>query len=403
MGIDLKIGIFSDSWVPNLNGVVISIINEIQSLKDKHDFVVFVPKLKQKKSFKIENVPIYELRSTTFPAYPGYKIALPCMTLTNALKKEKLDFIHCHSPFSLGYAAILSARKFFDIPLLNTYHTDLVEYSGHLIGGFQAERFTPWFKKFVWIYNRWFYKFSDVVITPSKTLQRTLRYNGLKPPVYSLPNMISNVFFKKQNESTAKNFQEKIRSKYGIHDKNRLILYCGRISYEKKLEILLEAYSLIQNTYSDVFLLIVGDGPHLKMYKKQAYKLKLKNYAFTGFMSHTKLPWIYRMAEFMATPSDTETQGLTVIEAMSQKLPVIGVSAGGVLDYIKNEKNGLLTSPGDKKGFATAMRTLLDNPIRRNEFGLMAYNTAQKFSEKGFTSSLEKVFNITINTHNSKA
>ena len=396
----MKIGIFSDSWVPNLNGVVISIINEIQSLRNKHEFVIFVPKLKQSKSFKMNGIPIYELKSIPFPAYPGYNIAFPTPLLTKALQKEKFDLIHCHSPFSLGYGAILTARVFDNLPLLNTYHTDLIEYSGHLVGGFQAERFTSWFRRFAWIYVRWFYKYSNVVITPSKTLQQVLKSNGVKPPVYALPNMISSVFFRnKIDNSEDEKFQEQIRKKFGIKPQKRIILYCGRISYEKKLEIMLKAFKQIEKKFPNVFLLVVGDGPTLKTYTKQASKLNLRNCAFTGFISHTKLPCIYRMGEFMVTPSDTETQGLTVIEAMSQRLPVIGVAKGGVLDYIQNDENGLLVPPGDHEAFAQAISKLLENPEKLSEYSRKAFETAKKCSSTGFISLLEKAFRLTIKLH----
>jgi 1,2-diacylglycerol 3-alpha-glucosyltransferase len=385
-----------------LNGVVISIINEIQSLRDKHEFIIFVPKLKQSKPFRIEGVPIYEFRSIPFPAYPGYNLALPSPSFTKAIQEEEIDFIHCHTPFSLGYGAILIARVFHDLPMLNTYHTDLVKYSGHLIGGFQAKRFTPWFERFAWIYIRWFYKFSDVVITPSKTLQQTLKSHGVKPPVYSLPNMISSVFLDNRGTSESIRFQDQIRAEYGISPNQRIILYCGRISYEKKLEVMLKAFKMIEKKYPDIFLLVVGNGPHLKMYKKQALQLKLKNYAFTGFLSHTKLPYVYQMGEFMITPSDTETQGLTVIEAMSQKLPVIGVAEGGVIDYIQDEKNGFLVPPGDPEAFAQAMVHFIENPELIHEYGSNAFKTAQKYSKIGFISLLEKVFKITLDIHNSR-
>jgi 1,2-diacylglycerol 3-alpha-glucosyltransferase len=391
----LRIGIFSDSWVPNLNGVVISIINEVQNLRNKHEFVIFVPKLKQGSPFRIEGIPIIELRSFPFPAYPGYNIAIPTLNLTKKLRQEKLDFIHCHTPFSLGYAALLNARVFYDLPLLNTYHTDLVLYSGHVIAG-------P-IQNFVWSYIRWFYKYSDVVITPSKTLQQKLRYNGVKTPVYSLPNMISSVFFK-NTEFTIEDekFQRDIRQKYKIREDQRIILYCGRVSYEKKLEVLLRAYKKIEKDHPNTFLLVVGDGPNLKMYKKQAMKLNLKNYAFTGFISHTKLPYIYRMGDFMVTPSDTETQGLTVIEAMSQKLPVIGAASGGILDYIQEGNNGLLFPPGDHKSLIQAIDKFLRHKDIKNEYGFNAFNTAQKYSAKGYVSLLEKAFKLSIKLHGSR-
>lgn len=401
----MRIGIFSDSWVPNLNGVVVSIINEVMSLRNKHEFVIFVPKLKQRSPFRIEGIPIIELRSFPFPAYPGYNIAIPTLHLTKNLRREKLDFIHCHSPFSLGYAAILNARVFYDLPMLNTYHTDIVLYSGHVIGGFKAEKFSTasLIQNFVWNYVRWFYKYSDVVITPSKTLQHKLKSNGVKPPVYSLPNMISSVFLK-NTEFTIEDekFQKEMRQKYKIREDKIIILYCGRVSYEKKLEVLLRAFKKVEKGHPNVFLLIVGDGPHLKMYKKQAMQLNLENYAFTGFISHTKLPYVYRMGDFMVTPSDTETQGLTVIEAMSQKLPVIGAAGGGILDYIQDGKNGLLFPPGDHKSLIQAIDKFLNNKDIKNEYGKHAFNTAQKYSAKRYVSLLEKVFKLSKNLHDAR-
>ena len=399
----MRIAIFSDSWVPNLNGVVISIINEVMNLRDKHEFVIFVPKLKQTIPFKIEDIPIYEMRSFPFPPYPGYNIAYPTIRFNHALKKEKFDLIHCHSPFSLGYGAILLARVFNDLPLLNTYHTHLVLYSGHLIGGFQAERFSKAISQAVWGYVRAYYRFSDVVVTPSKTLQRDLITHGVSPPVYALPNMISRVFFKKNIDPMKdKIFQNELKQRFKIKPEHRVILYCGRISFEKKLEVTLRAFKNLEKKNPNAFLLIVGDGPHLNSYKKQALDLNLENYAFTGFISHTKLPVVYRMGEFMVTPSDTETQGLTVIEAMSQKLPVIGVAGGGVMDNIKHEINGFLVKPGDVNAFSEAMITLFNNDQLRETMGKNAYKTALKFSQDGFISLLESAFKKTIEIHSSK-
>ncbi|MFW9855589.1 MAG: glycosyltransferase [Candidatus Thorarchaeota archaeon] len=397
----MRIGIFSDSWVPNLNGVVISIINEIMNLRKKHEFVVIVPKLKQRTRFRIEGIPIYELKSFPFPPYPGYNIAFPDRKLSHAIRDEKLDFIHCHSPFSLGYAAVLSARLFNDLPLLNTYHTDLVKYSGHLIGGFQAKRFTRWFERFAWIYVRWFYKYSNVIVTPSKTLQQALSSHGVFP-VYSLPNMLSSVFFSTPKNDEVEAFQAEIRDRFAIPSASRIILYCGRVSYEKKLEVLLNAFKRIEKERNDVYLLIIGDGPHLQMYRNQAKSLNLKQIAFTGFISHTKLPLAYRMGTFMVTPSDTETQGLTVIEAMSQGLPVIGVSEGGVMDYIENGINGFLVPPGDDEALAKMIVRLLNQPELVSEFSQAATKTVKKFSREGFISQLEHAFRITISRHSGR-
>ena len=394
----MKIGIFSDSWVPNLNGVVISIINEVQTLRNNHDFTIFVPKLKQSIPFEIEGVPIYELPSVPFPGYPGYSVAFPPPKLNKILKKEKFDFIHNHTPFSLGYFATLSAKVFYDLPLLSHYHTHLVEYSGHLIpfGNLFADKITATLEHAVWFYIRMFYRFSDVIVTPSKTLQYDLVRHGVKEPVYSLPNIISEVFLRKtKNSSEDLELQDKIREDYGIKSSSRIILYCGRVSHEKKLEILLNAFKKIQDEFPNAFLLIVGDGPQLEKYRKVAANLNIQNFAFTGFISHTKLPAIYRMAYFMATPSDTETQGLTVLEAMSQGIPVIGVARGGVMDYIAHQKNGLLTPPGNSDAFAASMVTLLSEPDTYKKYALTATKTVEMYSSAGYDLLLEKAIKIT--------
>jgi len=399
----LKIGIFTDSWVPNLNGVVISIINEVQTLRDNHEFVIFAPKLKQAIPFEIEGVPIYELPSIPFPAYPGYSIAFPPPRFNKILKKEKFDFIHCHTPFSLGYFATLTAKVFYDLPLLSHYHTHLVEYSFNLLpfGGLFADRITAVLEQSVWFYTRMFYRFSDVIVTPSKTLQYDLVRHGVKEPVYSLPNMISEVFLKNtKNSSEDLELQDKIKKEYGIKSSSRVILYCGRVSHEKKLEILFHAFRKIQNEFPDAFLLIVGDGPPLEKYRKLVAGLNIQNFAFTGFISHTKLPAIYRMGYIMATPSDTETQGLTVLEAMSQGIPVIGVAGGGVMDYIAHEKNGLLTTPGDSDAFAASMVTLLSEPDTYKSYALAASKTVEMYSSAGYNKLLEKAMNVTCDIFN---
>ncbi|MHA2216372.1 MAG: glycosyltransferase [Candidatus Hodarchaeales archaeon] len=382
----MKIGIFSDSWVPNLNGVVISIINEVQTLRNNHDFAIFVPKLKQAIPFEIEGVPIYELPSVPFPGYPGYSVAFPPPKLNKILKKERFDFIHNHTPFSLGYFATLSAKVFYDLPLLSHYHTHLVEYSGHLIpfGELFADKITAILEHAVWFYTRMFYRFSDVIVTPSKTLQYDLVRHGVKEPVYSLPNMISEVFLRKtRNTSEDLDLQDKMREDYGIKSSSRIIMYCGRVSHEKKLEILFNAFKKIQNEFPDAFLLIVGDGPQLEKYRKVVADLNIQNFAFTGFISHTKLPAIYR------------TQGLTVLEAMSQGIPVIGVARGGVMDYIAHQKNGLLTPPGNSDAFAASMVTLLSEPDTYKKYALTATKTVEMYSSAGYDLLLEKAIKIT--------
>ncbi len=381
--------------------MTISIINEIKTLsKEGHEFVLVTPKLKERTPYKMKGVPIVRIRSFPIPNYPGYNLALIDSEFNRAMKKYDLDIIHSHGPFSAGWYALFAAKSLKKCPLVNTYHTDLVKYSGHLVGGFQAEKFSKGFAGAVWWFINRYYNQSDVVVTPSKTLQHDLIAHGLKPPVYSLPNMISEVFFNaKISKTELEEFDSSLRQKYSIPENNRIITYCGRVSFEKKLEIVLDGYKDIEKRHKDVTLLIIGDGPHLKAYKKQAENLDLKNVVFTGFVAHSKLPHYYQVGEFMVTPSDTETQGLTVIESMSQSRPVIGVNEGGVKDYIEHKKNGLLVESNNVEAFQEAILYCLDNPSEILKMGKIAKTSALKCSPEGFTSKLKRAFDIAFERH----
>ncbi|MHA1993845.1 MAG: glycosyltransferase [Candidatus Hodarchaeales archaeon] len=393
---------FTDIFVPNINGVTISIINEIKTLKKEgHEIVLVTQKLNETTPYKMNRVPIVKIRSFPIPNYPGYSLALVDSEFNKAMKKYKLDIIHSHGPFSAGWLALFAAKSLNKCPLVNTYHTDLVKYSGHLIGGFQAEKFSKGFAGAVWWFINLYYNRSDVVVKPSKTLQHDLIAHGLKPPVYSLPNMISDVFFNlKITQTDLEEFGSSIRKKFSIPENHRIITYCGRVSFEKKLEIVLEGFKDVKKSHRDVTLLIIGDGPHLKAYRKQAEKLGLQNVVFTGFVTHTKLPYYYQMGEFMVTPSDTETQGLTVIEAMSQSKPVIGVNEGGVKDYIEDYTNGILVEPNNVEEFKKAILYLLDNPSEAIKMGNVAKTSAMKYSPEGFSVKLNKTFEIAFERYN---
>jgi 1,2-diacylglycerol 3-alpha-glucosyltransferase len=317
------------------------------------------------------------------------------------MKEYDLDIIHSHGPFSAGWYALFAAKSLKKCPLINTYHTDLVKYSGHLIGGFQAEKFSKGFAGVVWWFINLYYNRSDVVVTPSKTLQQELILHGLKPPVYSLPNMISEVFFNlKISKTELDEFNTSLREKYSIPEDNCIMTYCGRVSYEKKLEIVLDGFKDIEKLHNDVTFLIIGDGPHLRAYKKQAENLGLQNVVFTGFVAHSKLPYYYQVGDFMVTPSDTETQGLTVIESMSQSRPVIGVNEGGVKDYIEHNKNGLLVESNNVEEFKKAILYYLDNPSEVTKMGKTAKTSALKCSPEGYSSKIQKAFDIAFERHN---
>ncbi|MFX0090647.1 MAG: glycosyltransferase [Candidatus Hodarchaeota archaeon] len=404
----MHLAILSDSWIPNVNGVVYSIQNEIRTLSQKgYEITLFVPKTNKLPNSE-EDLPVDEIiehRSTPFPGYPGYNIGLPDLKLRAQIKKKRFDLIHCQTPFSMWVMARLLKRT-MKIPMVTTFHTHIPEYTGHLLGGLLKNQLEVFLAPLAWHITR-FNNHSNAIIAPSEVLKNELMAHGVtKAPICVVPSPISASFFNKKADANLKRSAEfKVKEKYNINPDAVLLTYIGRVSFEKRLELLLKAYRSLKNRTSEpLHLLIVGDGPHINAYKKQAAHLALSQdeVSFTGYVPHEQLPPYYAAAEVFVSPSDTETQGLTFIEAMSQSTPVIGVKAGGVQDLIQNGQNGLLVPRNNIPLLEKSIRALIEDGNLREKMSKQAYQTAQQYSVERFGENLNNVFQIAHENHNQK-
>ncbi len=397
----MKIALFTDTWWPNINGVVVSLTNQIKILSKKHEVWLFAPKLAGSQRFfsPPENMRLHEIRSIPFPAYPGYKIGLPDDSLRKILKKHHFHVVHSHGPFSLGLLAVLAARV-QRVPLISTFHTWLSEYVGHLFAGFAEDTIKRIMFGFSWSYTNWYFNKSDVVITPSQVLQHEMEKYGIKKPVITVPNCISQVFFEKNEKDENSVERNVIREKFGIPKDVMVFTYVGRISFEKRLDLMFKGFKRVVETLRREgiprerlpFLVIAGDGPSLSHYRHYVRKNQIPNTVMTGYIAHEDLPSFYRACDIFVTTSDTETQGLSVIEAMSQGLPVIGVNAGGIKDYIKHGENGWLVPPRNLEKLVQAMFLLLKNEDLRINLAKSAMKTARSFTPDAFRRNLEKLY-----------
>ncbi|MFX0066465.1 MAG: glycosyltransferase, partial [Candidatus Hermodarchaeota archaeon] len=398
----------SDSWIPNVNGVVVSVQNEIRVLFERgYEITLFVPKTKKAPNSEVD-LPlanIVEHRSIPFPGYQGYNIALPDLKLRAEIKKKRFDLIHCQTPFSLWVMARI-LRRTMQIPMVSTFHTWISEYSGHFLGGHFKNQTKAFLEPVAWTITR-FNNFSNAVIAPSESLKNELLTHGVtRAPICVAPSPISSFFFeKKPDVALKKSARNKIKKKHAIDPDNLLLMYIGRVSFEKRLDLLLKAYKSLKAKIADsVYLLIAGDGPHIDAYKKQAVNLGLtqEEIGFTGWIPHKQLPPYYAAADVFVSPSDTETQGLTFVEAMSQATPVIGVKAGGVQNLIENKRNGFLVPPNDIDSIEKSLRILIANKEMRIEMGKKGLQTAQAYTLDKFGENLPKVFEIAQENYNER-
>ncbi|MFH1521274.1 MAG: glycosyltransferase [Candidatus Micrarchaeota archaeon] len=365
----MKIVVLTDTYEPQKNGVVVYLRNSLELLAKKNKIVLFAPGTGKNKEYENRGIRTVWLPAMEFPFYKGYLMA---KTIYPDLKKmiisQSPDVVHAHAPVLMALQGFIAAKR-AGIPTVITYHTHLPEYFPHLLKGMLPDFLSDLSKHPIKYLIKKIYSQADIVTAPTKELVKELTGYGLKNVVY-LPNGVNISKFKKR-ETT-------LRKKYGIPKKAIVILYAGRISFEKRLEILLEAFKKIEK--KDRYLVIAGSGPYLEKYKEIATAFKIKNILFTGLINDKEFREMYSAADIFATPSDTETFGLTIIEAMAAGLPVVAVSKLGPKELVNNGKDGYTVDAGNVNVFSEKLRILVTNDKIRKMMGKHALKQASKFS-----------------------
>ncbi|MCX6707272.1 MAG: glycosyltransferase, partial [Candidatus Woesearchaeota archaeon] len=341
---------------------VTTTINLAKGLADKgHKICIIAPKHRKMKEFSYPNVTVKRIAGIPALFYQGFKITpLFSIAILNYLKKEKIDIIHFQTPLTLGFQAILIA-KFLKKPLVGTFHTFITdaEYIKH--AGIQNELA----RKFCWYYVKNYYNKCNMITCPSESAKQELMKNGFIKPIKVISNGIDFSIFDNSG-------WKKMKKKYNPNGK--ILLFVGRIAYEKNLDYLIECFELVLKKDPSVKLVIVGDGPQIGELKTKIKELGLSgNVVLTGRIEHDALvrSGIFKASDIFITASTTESQGISTLEAQTNGLVCVGLNARGIKDLIRNNYNGYLVKYGDKRKFANRIVKLLDDDktyerMRRN-------------------------------------
>lgn len=382
----MKIVIFTDCFLPQVNGVVNVVVNSAKGLADKgHKVYIIVPKYKGIKEFKYKNIKV--IRVSAIPAffYPGFKFTfLYSLKVYEILKNKKIDLIHFHVPMPLGFQAIIFS-KIFKVPLVGTFHGFIADpqYMKHMIiSGKYAQ-------KLFWKYIFYFFNKCDLITTPSQSAKIEILNHDFHKPIKVISNGIDFKDFMGGNS----NF---VKKKYNL---NKTVLFFGRIAHEKNVIYLFDGFKLILKKLPNIKLLVVGGGPQLKEFQEYTKEIGIgKSVIFTGMVNYKKLSSYIGACDLFATASTTETFGLTTIEAMANGLPVVAVNATGTKDIVKNGYNGYLVKIGNKKDFADKIIKLLINDSLRLKMGKNAFKEAKKYDNRKIVKIWEKEYKELIKT-----
>ncbi|MCB9362345.1 glycosyltransferase [Candidatus Woesearchaeota archaeon] len=384
----MRIAIFTDTFLPNIDGVVTATLNMAKGLADRgHDITIVAPVFRKRHPFSYKNIKVIRNRSMPSLFHPEYRTTMPLDPLSIAqLRKRKIELVHIQTPWTIGMQGV-SFAKIMRLPLTGTFHTYHAEpdYLKNLNMDY------PLIHKMIWDIEIFYYNMCDFITCPSEFTKKELIDHGCKKPVQYVSNGIDPSTFDVEHTAA-------IRKKYA-HNADHLLLSVGRIAVEKNISHLLQAMRLIVDRLPRTNLLLIGDGLYMKKAKALAKELNLdKHIIFTGYIPHAKLKssGIYNAADAFVITSKTETGPITVLEAQANGKPCIGVKAKNLPYLIENNVDGFVVDPDDAQAFCDATVKVLTDKKLYNRLSEQSKEAVKKHYLPNVITTWEEIYEKAI-------
>ena len=374
----MRIAIFSDSYHPVINGVTTSIRLLVQALREAgHEALLLAPEVP---GYREQEPWVRRLASVRFPLHPQDRVSLPWPV---AHLREALAFdpevVHLHTPFHMGLFGWLVAAR-LGRPRVFTHHTLFEEYLHYVPG-------PRWLLAPAAVgLCRWFWNTSRVVVAPSAEVRDRMVRQGLRRPLEVIPTGVDLASFQGGDPS-------RVREELGLEPGDPVLLYMGRVAREKSLDFLLEVLGQARRCDPRLRLVLVGDGPGRADLEARAQALGLGGQAtFLGYRPRSELKHYLAASTLFVFASQTETQGLVLLEAQAAGVPVLAVRASGVNEAVAPGRSGFLVEPGDLEGFVGTLRRVVDDPGLRRQLAAGACEQADRFSISAMGRRIVEVY-----------
>jgi len=372
----LRIALFSDSALPILNGVSVSIDGMMQELRRQgHSVGLFTS---GRRWHRDSDPNIYRFLATKTPWTPDYPLAFPPFyPLVRRFRKFNPDVVHTHTPWTLGLVGMRWAQS-HHLPLVTTYHTHYDKYSHYI--PFLPKSYTRYR---IAKHTNYYYNAADHVITPSEASLSWLQRHSVRKPVTVIPTgtFPTNILDRAD-----------LRRKLQIQPHTKVLLYVGRVAQEKNLKMLFEAVMQIIKREPHTLLLVVGDGPYRDASADIVRDLGIADRVkFIGFVPRHEVDQYYVMSDLFIFSSTTETQGLVVNEAMSYGLPAVVVEGGGASSSIEHGVSGFIVGNRSEL-LAEAAIQVLNDEILYAKFSQKSRETSQNYDITAMTREIVSVY-----------
>jgi 1,2-diacylglycerol 3-alpha-glucosyltransferase len=375
----MKIGLFTDTYYPQINGVATSVLLLKVNLEMLgHQVYVFTttdPKADK------EETNVYRIPSFPF-ASAGRLGMFYHPRLSKVIKGLELDIIHTHTEFSLGIFGRAMARE-LHIPLLHTYHTIYEDYTHYIV---KLGALVAIAKMVARKFSANFCNSTDKVIVPTDKVKDLLLSYEVKQNILVIPTGIDLDKFSQDSYSSDTIWN--LRTALGIGAQDKVLLYIGRLSEEKNIgEILIAMKSYLKGK-EDVKFLLIGDGPAKSNLEDMAKKLGIqKQTIFAGERPWDAIGMYYQLGDVFVSASQSETQGLTYFEALSSGLPVVAKADRCLEGVLQNDVNGYAFH--GKEDFLQSLDSILYNDLQKERLSIGAVRSTEKFSAAYFASTVE--------------
>jgi 1,2-diacylglycerol 3-alpha-glucosyltransferase len=376
----MRILLTTDLFTPSVNGVVTSVLNLREVLTDRgHDVRILTLSPIELSYFYND---VYFIGSMKIPVYQDIHAAIH---IPLDIMKDILDWspaiVHSQCEF-FTFAFAKTIAKKAKAPLVHTYHTMYENYARYLkLNERMGEKAVSHFvqNRLGKVYN---------LIAPTKKVADSLTEYGLSGKIHIIPTGIDLAKFeKRENKDTL----IALKTKLGIPLDSPVLISIGRLAQEKNSDELVRNFVEILKWNRNVVMLFVGDGPFREKLEHMANSLKISdNIIFTGMIAPSEIALYYQLGTIFVSASQSETQGLTYIEALASELPVVCRYDECIEDVVVAGYDGFPYMNDEE--YLQAIKTILGDTKLLGNMKKNASLQSKRYSFSRFGSDIEKLY-----------